>query len=87
MDGPINKVDGSAGMFLECKYEKWLDTSMACRRWCEQKVGIEEDGHPHHSKRYDGYCPECVQHHTDEPRLSVIIGTMIANYTSYDEGE
>ena len=33
MDGPINKIDGSAGMFLKCRYEimKWLDTSTACQ--------------------------------------------------------
>ena len=31
MDGPINKVDGSPGMFLKCRYEimNWLDTSTA----------------------------------------------------------
>ena len=35
MDGPINKIDGSTGMFLKCRYEimKCLDTSTAYQWW------------------------------------------------------
>ena len=39
------------------------------------------------SGRRDECSPECVERHTDEPGLSVIMGAMFANGTSCGQGE